>query len=619
MKNKILYITVFSLSLLAIYTCKKEETTMSPSVVTASVDSISFTSARVGGNVSADGGAKVSERGVYWGTLAGADTTGVKLQIGSGTGTFFYTLTGLTSGVKYYVKSYATNSNGTSYGDETFFTTQISSPTVTTAEISDYTSFTAKVGGTVSDDGGNSVTQRGVYWGLYTNPKLTGTKLVIGSGKGVFSQTISGLNRAISYYVVAFATNIKGTSYGAEIRFTTTPELPTISTYAASSITSSSAKLGGEITSSGGATITERGIYWGNIPNTQTTGTKVAIGTGTGTFSSTIESLSPGTTYFFTTYAINSIGTSYGVEKSFTMLGKIPEATTLEAADITPTTATLSGMINANDLSTEVTLEYGTTTDYGNSVIASGSPTIEDDDTLSASITGLTKSTTYHFRVKAVNALGTAYGADSTFTTVVTGLTGTVADFEGNIYSTIGINNLYWMAENLQSTKYFDGSNIPKVKEDTSWVKLSTPAYCWYNNDSLLYHDTYGALYNWYTVNTHKLCPSGWRLPTNDEITELNDYLGSDAGKLLKETGTSHWNTPNTGATNQYGFTARPGGSRASNGSYDLMGVEGDWWTYSDYSTLTASYFYMLYNQGNSFQANGYKKNGLSVRCVKKD
>lgn len=590
---------------------------MPPSVITASADSISYTSARVGGNVSADGGVKVSERGVYWGIAAGADTTGVKLQIGSGTGAFFYTLTGLTSGVKYYVKSYATNSKGTSYGRETSFTTQISMPTITTSTITDYTSTTAKVGGTVSDDGGNAVTQRGVYWGLYANPKLTGTKLIIGSGEGVFSQTITGLNRAISYYVVAFATNIKGTAYGEEISFTTTPELPTISTYAASSITSSSAKLGGEITSSGGAAITERGIYWGISPSTITTGAKVTIGTGVGIFSSTIESLLPGTTYFFTAYAINSIGTSYGDEKSFTVLGKIPEATTLAAADITPTTVTLSGLINANDLSTTVTIEYGTTTDYGSWIVANGSPTTEANDTLSASITGLTKSTTYHFRAKAVNVLGTAYGADSTFTTVVTGLTGTVSDVDGNTYNTIGIGHLYWMAENLQTTKFFDGPNIPKVKEDTSWVKLSTPAYCWYNGDSLLYHSTYGALYNWYTVNTNRLCPSGWRLPTNDEVTELNEYLGTDAGILLKEAGTLHWNAPNTGATNEYGFTARPGGNRSSDGTFDYMGVEGDWWTSSDYSTLTASYFYMLYNQSNSFQANINKKNGLSVRCVK--
>lgn len=106
-------------------------------------------------------------------------------------------------------------------------------------------------------------------------------------------------------------------------------------------------------------------------------------------------------------------------------------------------------------------------------------------------------------------------------------------------------------------------------------------------------------------------------MPTNDEVTELNEYLGTDAGILLKEVGTLHWNIPNTGATNRYGFTARLGGNRSSDGTFDYMGVEGDWWTSSDYSTLTASYYYMLYNQSNSFQANIYKKNGLSVRCVK--
>jgi len=618
MIKNILYVSLFTLLTLVLYTCKKEDTKVLPAVVTASVDEIDNTSARVGGKVTFDGGAEVTERGVYWGTSSSPETGGAKLPIGTGLGIYFDNLSGLTSGVKYYVKAYATNSKGTAFGDETFFTTQISLPTITTSAVSELTPNSAKIGGVVSDDGGFEVSQRGVFWGVYANPRLTGVKLAIGSGEGEFSQTLTGLSRAITYYVTSFATNVKGTAYGEEISFTTDPELPTIYTTVAIDIEAYSATIGGEITSSGGAEVTERGVYWGTSTNPQTSGAKLALGAGVGSFSSILESLSPGDVYYFQAYAINSKGTAYGTEATFTTLGKLPDATTLNPTNLESTSITLSGLISANDLSTTVTFEYGTTTAYG-TIVTVDNPVTEVDDTISVNITGLTPATTYHFRVKAANDLGITEGADSVFTTVITGIVGAVTDNDGNTYLTIGIGYQEWMTQNLRTTKYNDGSNIPSVKEDTSWVKLTTPAYCWYNNDSLVHANHYGALYNWYTVSTDKLCPAGWHIPTSEEIAELVDYLGnaSKAGGLLKETGTLNWNSPNTGATNEYNFTALPGGKRLDNGNFDYMRVEGNWWGASNYSTLTASCFYMLYNYGNSFQANINKKYGMSVRCVK--
>lgn len=125
-------------------------------------------------------------------------------------------------------------------------------------------------------------------------------------------------------------------------------------------------------------------------------------------------------------------------------------------------------------------------------------------------------------------------------------------------------------------------------------------------------------MYNWYTVNTGKLCPVGWHVPTNDEITQLVNYLGgaSVAGGILKGTGTSHWSSPNTGATDANNFKALPGGIRYDNGPFDLTGVQGGWWNSSNYSTLTAWYLYLTYNYSNSFQGNLNKKNGMSVRCI---
>lgn len=581
---------------------------------------ITCTSATVSGNVAADGGAEVTERGVYWGTSSNPETSGEKLQIGSGVGIFSENLDGLTSGTKYYVKAYAKNQAGTSYGTETFFTTQIIAPVVTTSAVSELTPTSAKVGGNVTDDGGHAVTQRGIYWGTHQNPRLTGTKVTIGEGKGEFSQTLTGLSKTITYYVVAFATNIKGTSYGEDISFTTQPEVASLRTTPAINITAHSARIGGEISSNGGSDVTERGVYWGTTPDVQNTGTKLAIGTGTGDFADTIENLTPATTYYVKAFATNAAGTAYGTEVNFTTLGKAPEAETLSPEEISTSSVTLYGIVSANDLNTVVTFEYGTSSSYGTSVAIPDNPITKNNDTVMVAITGLSPLTTYHYRVVAVNALGITYGADSSFTTVVTGLSaGTITDADGNSYATIGIGRQYWMTRNLRTTRYNDGVLIQKADKDSLWVNTSSGIFCWFNNDSSYYADRYGALYNWASVSTGKLCPSGWHVPTANEIQKLIDFLNDngDAGSLLKETGTTYWNDPNTGASNKYGFNARGAGKRLDNGLFDYLNVEGNFWGSSNYSTYNASYFYLLYNQINAFPANGNKKYGMSVRCVK--
>jgi uncharacterized protein (TIGR02145 family) len=620
MKMKYITIAISLLSFIIMFSCEREEKISPPKVETESVDEIYNTSARVGGRVTSNGGADVTERGTFWGTSAKPQTSGTKLQMGSGNGTFNETLTGLISGIKYYVTAYATNSAGTSYGDETFFTTQISLPTVITSPVTEYTSTSATVGGSVTDDGGYDITMRGVYWGTEPDTRLTGTRVEIGSGDGDFSKTFTELSRSVTYYVIAFATNIKGTSYGSEISFSTEPELPVVITATILNITPYSAKAGGVVSSSGGTDITERGIYWGTTANPVSTGTKLATGSGTGIFTDSLANLIPGTTYYVTAYAINGIGTAYGEEKSFLTPGEEPEIVKiLDFRDLTTNSVVLSGIIAAGELSTTVTFEIGLTTSYGASAEADGSP-LTEKDTVSALITGLTPNTLYHYRITAENDLGIAYSADSTFRTVITGIQSTVTDPEGNIYKTIGIGYQEWMTENLKSVVYRNGTDsIPIVEGDSLWGTLTTPAYCWYGGDSTANYSVYGALYNWYAINTGNLCPTGWHVPTNDDVTELISYTGGAgaAGGLLKETGTGHWNTPNTGATNKYGFTARGGGKRAADGVFDFVKVEGNWWTSTEYSTLNASYLNILFNYGNSFQAYMHKRTGMSVRCVK--
>jgi hypothetical protein len=196
-------------------------------------------------------------------------------------------------------------------------------------------------------------------------------------------------------------------------------ELPTLSTSAISNLTATSASGGGNITSDGGAEIIARGVCWGVNVNPETSGSRTNDGTGAGQFTSNFTGLSAGTTYHVRAYAANSVGTAYGDDITFITLGKVPEAITQPATNITSSGATLNGTVNAHDLSTSVTFEYGVTTSYGQSLTATQSPVIGNSITnVSADITGLTAGTTYHFRIKTTNSLGTAYGSDMELTPV---------------------------------------------------------------------------------------------------------------------------------------------------------------------------------------------------------
>jgi uncharacterized protein (TIGR02145 family) len=194
----------------------------------------------------------------------------------------------------------------------------------------------------------------------------------------------------------------------------------------------------------------------------------------------------------------------------------------------------------------------------------------------------------------------------------------TVTDADGNVYSTVIIGTQTWMAENLKTTKYNDGTAIPLVTDGAAWSVLTTPAYCWYNND-ISYKTTYGALYNWFAVNTGKLSPTGWHVPTDAEWATLVAFLGDTAtgGGKLKETGIAHWVSPNTGANNSSRFTALPGGSHYTNGSFYLNGKYGWWWSSTESSAGNAWHEYLIYNSSAVFRTEGSKIIGFSVRCIK--
>ncbi|MCX6257588.1 MAG: fibrobacter succinogenes major paralogous domain-containing protein, partial [Bacteroidia bacterium] len=167
--------------------------------------------------------------------------------------------------------------------------------------------------------------------------------------------------------------------------------------------------------------------------------------------------------------------------------------------------------------------------------------------------------------------------------------------------------------------KYNDGTAIPLVIYNSEWYNLTTPGFCWYNND-LQYKNTYGALYNWYAVNTGNLCPTGWHVPSDAEWTQLTDFLGGEnvAGGKLKETGTTHWSSPNTGADNSSGFSALPGGARADDGTFNDLSHTDDLWSATEYIALTAWTRDLRYNNAHVGLSCYYGKSfGFSVRCIK--
>ncbi len=200
------------------------------------------------------------------------------------------------------------------------------------------------------------------------------------------------------------------------------------------------------------------------------------------------------------------------------------------------------------------------------------------------------------------------------------GLNGIVRDIDGNVYKTIKIGLQVWMAENLRTSTYRNGTPIPEVDDAATWSTLTTGAYCWYNNDSATNDMLYGKLYNWYAVtDPGLLCPAGWHIPSDLEVQALRDSLGGTdvAGGMIKATGTSYWLTPNTGATNESDFTALPAGHRSSSAVYNNITMNGYWWSATQIGVNDAWNYYVSYNSAAFSRGTPNKKTGFSVRCVK--
>ncbi|MDD5529702.1 MAG: fibrobacter succinogenes major paralogous domain-containing protein [bacterium] len=194
-----------------------------------------------------------------------------------------------------------------------------------------------------------------------------------------------------------------------------------------------------------------------------------------------------------------------------------------------------------------------------------------------------------------------------------------MTDKGGNTYKTIKIDKQEWMAENLNVSCYRNGDSIPQVQDAEKWKNLTTGAWCYYKNNAE-HEKTYGKLYNWYAVNDPRgLAPEGWHIPSDSGWAILADCLGGKdiAGGKLKESDTTHWTSPNVGATNETGFSALPGSARSPDGSFGCMGHSGGWWSTTEFDTTSAWCHPMSYHD-TSVHRNSYDKRcALSIRCVR--
>ena len=337
--------------------------------------------------------------------------------------------------------------------------------------------------------------------------------------------------------------------------------------------------------------------------NPTTSDAKTTDGSGTGSFTSNITGLTANTPYYVRAYATNSAGTAYGNQVNFTTTGSgtVPTVTTASITNITQTTATGGGNVTAQGSSS--------VTARGVCWSTTSNPTTSDAHTTNGSgtgsftsnITGLTANTPYYVRAYATNSAGTAYGNQVNFTTTGSsagepcpGIPTITDPRDGQVYPTVQIGSQCWLQKNMN---YSTGN---------SWCYDDNTSNC----------TTYGRLYDWQTALG--ACPSGWHLPSDDEWTDLTTFLGggSIAGGKMKEAGTTHWASPNTGATNSSGFTALPGGYRGITGSFVYLAYYAYFWSSTEYSSTVAWYRTLHYYREYVSRYYYAKSTGFSARCV---
>ncbi len=619
--------------------CKKddsgtnEDDPKTPVLTTNEVTLITQVSALSGGAITDDGGRTITARGVCWSSNDTPTIADNKTEDGDGTGVFSSLVEGLIPETTYYVRAYATNSQGTGYGTTlSFKTLEAVLPVISTSPVINIKSTSASSGGEIIHNEFSNVTARGIVWNTNGSPTIDNNAGITSDGDGIgeFISVLDDLIPLTHYFVRSYATNDAGTSYGNEIEFTTLSGLPLLTTIPVTEITINAALSGGNIESDGGDEVTSRGIVWSINPEPTLDDNFTIDGADTGSYISSISDLAHATDYYLRAYATNSAGTFYGNQISFTTRDGIIVLNTSPVIEITNVSAVSGGNI---------------TDDGGGIVNARGivwgtdeNPTVENNEGISnngtgtgsyvSNLTALNTQTIYYARAYAINNIGTVYGDSHQFRTFYD----VIADIDGNSYGTVLIGTQEWMAENLKTTYYRNKIQIEYPGNNSSaWFNNTNGAYAWYIND-YSNKDIYGALYNGHAVNNpNGLCPSGWHVPSDDEWKILEGTVdsqygvghsnwddiglrGSDAGKKLKAT--AGWSNNGNG-TDDYGFAALAGAFRNSMGQFHQNGDGGSFWSAT--MSSSASFWHRSLGYGGDKVNRHFRdiNSGLSVRCLK--
>ncbi|MBR4787192.1 MAG: fibrobacter succinogenes major paralogous domain-containing protein [Bacteroidales bacterium] len=397
-----------------------------------------------------------------------------------------------------------------------------------------------------------------------------------------------------------------------------------------------------------GDAILQRGICYGSRPlpslereNGYSEGYSYSTnnGKGAGTFTAVLKNIPEYSTVHYRAYAKTKKGVVYGEDKTFEITDKPRGVITVYASQWSlPESVGVNAVLRNTNTWGNVYYDYcgfifSTDPDFNSfeKLEAGWSYTQGTNLPFNGTLTGLDKEQTYYVKAYIIYSGMTMY-SDNTVTLQYTGVTcpPTVQDRDGNTYSTVQIGSQCWMKENLRTTHYSTGGSITDLTNNTSsWSSTTGGAYCYYEGNASN-RSNYGLLYNYKAVETGSLCPEGWHVPTSDEVfttlsNSISTTIGSTSvGGAMKTTGTSYWNSPNTGATNSSGFSARGGGYRNNSGTYSELKQSGVFWTSSNYNG-TYSYNYMLsYDQGDlyhygtaSYDYAMHRNSGLSVRCLK--
>ena len=503
-------------------------TIVTPIVTTGRVNNITANGAKIYGEIPYTGGDPSVSRGFLYGTSESNLTQSI--QSGTGGGSFSTNLTDLTPVTTYYYKAYATNSAGTAYGEVRSFTTR-SVPTVQTCAATSISPTEATLSGKITSNGGASVTARGFLYGTNVND-LTLT-VQSSSGTSIFTANLSDLTSGTTYYYKAYATSSAGTGYGEVMSFTTL-SVPTVQTNAATNITADGATLSGNVTSDGGATVTDRGFLYGTSESnlTQT----IQSGSGTGRFTAPLSNQTYGTTYYYKAYATNIAGTAYGEVMSFTTnsSANVPTVQTNAATSITDKGATLSGDIisNGGATITERGFMYGTDASSLTHTVQSGS----GNGNFTKAITGLTISTTYYYKAYATNSEGTSYGAVKSFTTLP--YSSPTGYSNGHGYVDLGLpSGIKWATLNLDAGSPDEFGNYFAWGEIYTKGTFTTDNYIGYTGSNLIpFSEDFDAA----TLRLGR----EWRMPTSTEMHELIDNC-TNTGMTINGTNGCLFTGPN--------------------------------------------------------------------------